>query len=403
MLAVPPVPRYAIRARCMHIRATFEEKMAELGESVSTVELAAKQVRSSTALKRALEYTLALGNYLNGGTNKGGAWGFKLDTLGKISGTKTAEGNSTLLHYIARLLEAEGVEEHGSSADVGKTNLASILDDVGAVGGGDESPTRRKMRVNFVDDAKENGSGGGSRESWSRDGSEHLATKGAESGIVSAAAAEAAQSSGAVSAAVSAAVLLPKELAHVEAAGRLSWKDESAEVNALANSLKQVETQVKIDQVAAFTATMGKFHEEASERVAALVAQRDAVEKTCRELLAWFGEDLKTQPEEVTTHGRLTTHHYPLPRDSLPTTHHSLPTTTHHKLPTTHYQLPAPHYSPLTTHHYSLPTTHYFATHYPLLTTHYPLPTAYYPLPPTHYPLPRYSLPTTHYPLPPTH
>ena len=40
-------------------------------------------------LKKVLQMTLALGNYLNGGTNKGAAWGFTLDTLSKLSGTKT--------------------------------------------------------------------------------------------------------------------------------------------------------------------------------------------------------------------------------------------------------------------------------------------------------------------------
>ena len=69
---------------------------------------AVKEVRTSPALKKVLQMTLALGNYLNGGTNKGAAWGFKLDTLSKLSGTKTVDNKSTLLHYIAGPLAEAG-------------------------------------------------------------------------------------------------------------------------------------------------------------------------------------------------------------------------------------------------------------------------------------------------------
>ena len=65
---------------------------------------ASPQVRSSRALKAVLETTLALGNFLNGSSAKGGAWGFKIDSLNKLIGTKTVDGSSTLLHYLARQL-----------------------------------------------------------------------------------------------------------------------------------------------------------------------------------------------------------------------------------------------------------------------------------------------------------
>ena len=61
----------------------------ELQERVGGAGRRAKQVQKSTALRAVLEHALALGNYLNGGTNKGAAWGFTLDTLSKLSGTKT--------------------------------------------------------------------------------------------------------------------------------------------------------------------------------------------------------------------------------------------------------------------------------------------------------------------------
>ena len=91
----------------MLIRATFPEKEAELKEKLKAVSAAADEVRTSMCLKVVLEYTLALGNYLNGTSNKGAAWGFKLETLNKLQGTKSTDNKTTLLHYLARLYEAE--------------------------------------------------------------------------------------------------------------------------------------------------------------------------------------------------------------------------------------------------------------------------------------------------------
>ena len=78
------------------------------------------QVRSSGALRVVMQQTLALGNYLNGGTNKGGAYGFRLDSLNKLGGTKTVDNKSTLLHYIARVLSAGGPREAPTALQLGK-------------------------------------------------------------------------------------------------------------------------------------------------------------------------------------------------------------------------------------------------------------------------------------------
>lgn len=85
---------------------------------------ACEEVKKSGKFKKVLEVVLALGNYLNGGSFRGGAYGFKLDALTKLryfvispSGskhapyltdarrdTKSAEGDSTLLHYLVDLV-----------------------------------------------------------------------------------------------------------------------------------------------------------------------------------------------------------------------------------------------------------------------------------------------------------
>jgi len=221
VLAVSKVPRYAIRVRCMLTRATFDEKYEELRENLEAVVNATTQVRKSATLRRSLEVTLAVGNYLNGSTSKGGAWGFRLDTLSKIASTKTLDGRSTLLHYLARLLDKPGAgaqKEGEPPADEGD---------------------------------------------------------------------------------VAAPLLLLREMPHIEAAARLSWKDEVAELTALSAALNVVATQLKQDQVADFKVGMGAFHDKASKKLKALMDTKEIADKQFAELVSWFGEDPKMQPEEL--------------------------------------------------------------------------------------------------------
>ena len=53
------------------------------------------------------------------------------------------------------------------------------------------------------------------------------------------------------------------------------------------------------DHLPHMAASMGKFHADAAKRIEALVEQRAVVDKECSALISWFGEDAKTQPEEV--------------------------------------------------------------------------------------------------------
>jgi len=65
------------------------------------------EVKQSRKLTQILQVCLAIGNYLNGSTFRGEAYGFKLDALNKLAETKAADGTTTLLHYITRTLEQQ--------------------------------------------------------------------------------------------------------------------------------------------------------------------------------------------------------------------------------------------------------------------------------------------------------
>jgi len=55
---------------------------------------------------------LRFGNYLNGGTRNGGAYGFKLNTLNKLKSCKSVDNETTLLHYLANFLSKTHPEVH---------------------------------------------------------------------------------------------------------------------------------------------------------------------------------------------------------------------------------------------------------------------------------------------------
>jgi hypothetical protein len=63
---------------------------------------------SSSTLVRILEMVLAVGNHLNGGSCRGSASGFKLDTLLKLMDVKGKNKRTTLLHFVvAELLKSD--------------------------------------------------------------------------------------------------------------------------------------------------------------------------------------------------------------------------------------------------------------------------------------------------------
>ena len=62
-----------------------------------------QELRNSRSLRTVLSALLALGNHLNGGTNKGQADGFALGDLGKMSVTKDNSNTVSLLEYAVQV------------------------------------------------------------------------------------------------------------------------------------------------------------------------------------------------------------------------------------------------------------------------------------------------------------
>ena len=63
-----------------------------------------EKLRKCQKFKRGLEYILTFGNYINGIGFYGGAYGFKMDTLSKLSEVKTNDNTRNLLDYIIEVI-----------------------------------------------------------------------------------------------------------------------------------------------------------------------------------------------------------------------------------------------------------------------------------------------------------
>ena len=111
------IPRLDARLECFYVRQTFTGKMQTLSDTIDTIQSCVTETRSSKRFVRALEILLAIGNYLNGSTFRGGAYGFKLEALLKLGEIKTVSNKETLLHYLAELSESSMPELRDLSSD----------------------------------------------------------------------------------------------------------------------------------------------------------------------------------------------------------------------------------------------------------------------------------------------
>lgn len=105
LAAVLAVPRLPARLRALAGRHTFAEDLAKARAKCKTLRDASNEAGGSAKLRRLLELVLAVGNHANGGTRRGGAWGFRLGALAKLGQIKSQDGaNRTLLQYVASLV-----------------------------------------------------------------------------------------------------------------------------------------------------------------------------------------------------------------------------------------------------------------------------------------------------------
>ena len=80
---VSEIPRYEETLKAMLFKSSFPEFEEDGEKMISVLEKSCKELQNCPKFQGLLKIILALGNYLNGG-QKGGAYGFKLNSLLKV-------------------------------------------------------------------------------------------------------------------------------------------------------------------------------------------------------------------------------------------------------------------------------------------------------------------------------
>lgn len=92
----------------MLFRLQYWEKFEQLRNSLGIVLDASDALRYSKPLKKLLQLILLLGNYMNGTSQQGGAFGMKIDSINKLADTKASdESQLTLLHCLVGIVRRQ--------------------------------------------------------------------------------------------------------------------------------------------------------------------------------------------------------------------------------------------------------------------------------------------------------
>ncbi|XP_064811113.1 protein diaphanous homolog 2-like isoform X4 [Oncorhynchus masou masou] len=88
-------------------KLTFEEQVNNIRPDIMNVTFACEEVKKSDSFSKLLEMVLLVGNYMNAGSRNAQTFGFNIRFLCKLRDTKSADQNTTLLHFLAEKCEAK--------------------------------------------------------------------------------------------------------------------------------------------------------------------------------------------------------------------------------------------------------------------------------------------------------
>ncbi|ETV96975.1 hypothetical protein, variant [Aphanomyces invadans] len=141
-VAVLDIPRLAQRLRAVHTTWIHRSREDDVRAKAMVLEKAVSELTSSHHTVAVLEIILAVGNYLNGGTSRGGVWGFKLDILPKLAQVPQPRALRTL-----NIFGFTVVERVGKSHDI-ERQVAAACDCRPRRGQG--APCQRVLRLAAV-------------------------------------------------------------------------------------------------------------------------------------------------------------------------------------------------------------------------------------------------------------
>jgi hypothetical protein len=121
-------PNFRDFCELMYLQRTARSAVEEVLTPVRTIVEATRQVRESPALRYILQLVLRIGNVLNGGGSRGGAYGFKVGSLAKLGDARAAVPGMTLLTFVVQSVEAKNPTALALSSELAAVPRASELE-----------------------------------------------------------------------------------------------------------------------------------------------------------------------------------------------------------------------------------------------------------------------------------
>ncbi len=103
-LALASDPRLRLKLAWLLFMHEFPTVESSVRETLGGVLAAVRALTGSLGLRKLLKVVLYLGNYMNAGSKKGRAYGFRMTTLMRLSSVKSSDKKTNLLRYSAELM-----------------------------------------------------------------------------------------------------------------------------------------------------------------------------------------------------------------------------------------------------------------------------------------------------------
>lgn len=137
VIALANIQGFDLRIKSIIFKHSFEENFKELEKKIAKVDKTLDFFMNDERVLEWLRIVLAYGNYLNGNSNRGGAFGFKLDSLNKLTELKSNDNKKTLISFIVEsIMDKEKPEmfdiklKENDEEEVFIANLQDLLRDV---------------------------------------------------------------------------------------------------------------------------------------------------------------------------------------------------------------------------------------------------------------------------------
>lgn len=104
-ITIGSIKRIHSRLQSISFKLRFSEMVQDIKPGIVAATEACEEIKSSKKFAKVLQLVLLLGNYMNTGSRNAQAIGFDISFLPKLSGTKSHDQKTTLLHFLAETIE----------------------------------------------------------------------------------------------------------------------------------------------------------------------------------------------------------------------------------------------------------------------------------------------------------